>query len=345
MNFIRKRYFTHRKTFTKMKYPELANVTFNLPQLPERPQLPKLVPIPSLPIPNTAAEEAALKELKDFQAFKTQLYMTRLEKIRIEKAKKDAFSKILVPQAAASDLSKTIQKRPDLTEFDTIGSSKNDVNTINNDFNILKEIMGGVENVKVTPKPYNPNALPPPTDMKNLGSILSIGSSLQSFNGSWQRPQQQVGNPSSMSTSPQSSVLSFGSPSKHQSPQRGLDVPPPVVRNISPALKQKLYPGREGSNEKFESLTQMGFKPETVTKALEMFSDEQEILDFLVLLQDLDEGYVARIVKTDDKEVLNKHLAEFRDLAEMGFGNTRVSKVLLSTGLDKAQALEKLLSQ
>ena len=326
-----------------MKYPELAKVSFTLPQPPEKPPLPKLVPVPYLPIPNTVAEEAAINEFRDFEAFKMQLHIAKLEELRIEKARKEAFSKILVPQAAASDLSQTIQKRPDISEFDTIISSSNDLNTTNNDFHLLKEIMGGVESVKIAPS-QNTNTLPPPKDMKRLGSMQSsLASSPQSFSGAWQR-NQAAGGPPSISSSPQSSIISLGSPPKQQSPQRGMETPPPVVRNISPALKQKLYTGR-GSNEKFESLVQMGFKASTVTKALDTFSDQQEILDFLVLLQDLNEEYVMNVISINDKNLLDKSLTDFKDLVEMGFDKAIISQILLSTGLDKAQALEKLLSQ
>jgi hypothetical protein len=256
-----------------MKYPELAQVSYTLPAKPGLDSYPKLIPIPNINIPDVTGEHASLKQWQEYNRQKEELKKRKEEKLRIEKAKKEAFSKVLIPEKSESisDLSAAVQKQgPDLSEFESFSDSPKQTSAGKpvDDFKALKEIMG-VSDVKIS---QEVSGLPAPKQFQNFASS-SVGSSPQSSPFAY--PIKPIlSNPTSYGSSPQSLQSNPSPPRFMPSPPKlptAYPEPQSYGRRTSSPQHGNPPPVPQRYTPEVSSILSMGFTKEQATEALERY--------------------------------------------------------------------------
>ncbi|KAJ3328709.1 hypothetical protein HDU91_004045, partial [Kappamyces sp. JEL0680] len=117
---------------------------------------------------------------------------------------------------------------------------------------------------------------------------------------------------------------------------------PPKIKNPSPP-KVEFYRKLPIKTQTFESLAQMGFRSANIHPILFLFQSDQEIIDYLTILQDCSLRYCTMVLAFQDPAKIKQALRDATDLVEMGFSLADVSATLAAVDLDKNKALEQLL--
>jgi hypothetical protein len=320
-----------------MKYPELHQIHWNLPQLPAVNQSLKLIPIPTIQnldfsLGNSSsqiylqAEHAAIQNKKEYDKANEDLIQYLAGKRAQERRKQEAFSKVLVPEktASLSDLSlKIAEKQIDVSEFEELAKSASETPT-SSDFKLLKEIIG----LK---------------DME-LGQASGV---IQSGMLPAPIPFNRGLEPNSLGSSPQS--FAQASPPKQSPSQPHLAVPSkrntvPKIKSPSPS-KAEFFQNLPLKVQTFESLCQMGFSPQYIPTALRFYESDQDVLDFLTILQDCPPLFCNILIARGNKKEMGLVLKDLCSIVELGFDRTSVAQALFENSLNKADALESLLKE
>jgi hypothetical protein len=233
---------------------------------------------------------------------------------------------------------------------------------------------------KRSPQSNSPNrtiVTPPSTSPSRMATNYGSPIPMQQYLS--QSPSSSVG--SFRPTSQFSSPMQYGSPQygspHHQSSMYGQagQLPPPYsqmpwqTQAPAPPPKPNSYqfsrdmlPRGEiaeqskqfnQANSNTEQFVQMGFNAESVIVARRIYTDEQSILDFLFIYEELTrQGHdseaveeLISLVGLSDKSLIQAILTNVPYLREMGFQPKDCAEALYSTKNDKEAALDLLLNK